>query len=260
MRAQSYDQLEWVNDDDLLQWPVALVEGASPCGNRTVTEIGCGTGALTERLLRSVIFRDVGAYDTSPEMVRRCRERISRVDDRRVASASHVDGTSIISDADVVIGRMVLHHAPDCPEMMVRRWVTRTRPGGLTVVVDGPLPHPNERHRANDLYRQIMSVKEPDRHCFHAHEVGQMMLDAGCPEVRIAERWGPHHSVRNWLTGGGVSWMSDRTESGWRAESIRNAIRNAPTAAKDLLQVRESADGDISMRWRHCVVIGMVPA
>jgi ubiquinone/menaquinone biosynthesis C-methylase UbiE len=113
--------------------PIAegLVSAVSPQPGERVLDIGCGRGAVTERLARSVLpTGEVTAIDISPEMVRHTKDLLG---------ALGVDATVAVMDAtdphlpdaayDLVTSSLVLFFLPD-PAAVVRRWLRLVAPGG----------------------------------------------------------------------------------------------------------------------------------
>lgn len=263
-RAATYDQLGWVHNEDLLDWTTKhVLDAVRPAVGRTgcgrLLEVGCGTGALTERLAAERGL-NIHALDVSQEMIDRCHQRLSdAVRDNVFLDRARVMDLPIrmtgSEDYAAVVSRMMLHHSPgstrDAPVVELGRWAARTRRGGAIVVIEGPPPTVDDRHDAVHLYRAAMALKEPGRHVFHAYEVAEWLLQLGCSEVRTAERWTENNSVRGWLAGGGIDPS--------RAEAILALHREASDAAKMVYQIRETPDGDVTMRWRHCVVSGIIP-
>lgn len=253
-RAATYDSLPWVHDEDLLGWTAKHVLDAvraaiGRSGYGRICEVGCGTGALTARLAAERGL-EVVACDVSAEMLERCHQRLpDEVRDAVRLERVEPKGPIPVGTYAAVVSRMMLHHAADAPAREIVRWAQRLRPGGCVVVAEGPPPRTDDRHPACDLYRAAMALKEPGRHVFHAHDVAEWLLDAGCAEVRVVERWTHGNSVRTWLAGGGI-------EAG-RAEAILALHREAPPEAQKAYRIEETEDGDVRMSWRHCVVTGI---
>lgn len=253
-RASTYDQLPWVHNQDLLDWTAGIVLGAvqgaiERTGVDRICEVGCGTGALTERLADHGCV--VHALDVSQPMLDRARERVGT----RVGSVGYFlvqpeESIPPMWPYAAIVSRMMLHHAAIPPAAETARWVGRVPAGGAIVVAEGPPPSVDDRHDGCHLYRAAMALKEPGRHVFHAHDVAEWLLAAGCAEVRVAERWTTGNSVKRWLSGGGIEPS--------RAEAILALHREASPSAKALYQIEETADGDITMKWRHCVVSAIV--
>ena len=250
-RANTYDTLGWVHGDGL-DWTARLAIGAiqeaiERTGVNRVLEVGCGTGALTERLANEGYC--LHAVDVSERMIARARERVGT----RVGQVGYyrIDADDSLPPWDyaAIVSRMVLHHAPCEPGEQIARWAPILPPGGALIVAEGPPPTTDDRHDAVHLYRAAMALKEPGRHVLHAYQVAEWMLDAGCVEVRVDERWTEGNSVRNWLAGGGIEPA--------RAEAILALHREASPTARKVYRIEETADGDVLMRWRTCVVSGI---
>lgn len=254
-RAATYDDLAWVRRGDLLSWTADLVDRSVPAlvdGDGEllpVLEVGVGTGALTVELAKR--GRRVVGVDVSQAMLDRCAARLADAGLRADLRFVRPSGDLPPGPYAAVVSRMVLHHATWHPAFQVAAWRSQVAPGGTIVVAEGPPPHVDDRHDACHLYRAAMALKEPGRHVFHAHDVAQWLFDAGCDEVASHERWTDGNSVRGWLDGGGVD--ADR------ARAILALHREAPERARVLYKIEER-DGDVLMRWRHCVVAGRVPA
>lgn len=251
-RAATYDTLGWVHNPSLLDWTaehaLAAISGAvERTGLGRVMEVGCGTGALTERIAAG--GRRVLAVDVSAEMLSKATARLW--DHLDTVSFQPVFPGGRLPDGPfaAVVSRMVLHHAPATPAHELGYWATLLPPGGAIVVAEGPPPSTDKMHDANHLYRAAMALKEPGRHVFHAHEVADWLFDLGFEEVRVDERWTAGNSVRGWLTGGGIEPS--------RAEAIMALHREASPAARSLYRIEETPDGDLLMKWRHCVVVGV---
>ncbi len=263
-RAVTYDALSWVNNTSLLDWIAGLFYGAmmdcrrdyrdGPATRRSILEIGCGTGALTERLTGG---NTVLAIDPSEEMLARARKRAPHATFRVGRDPDQLPEGPF----SAVVSRMVLHHVADNngePEKAVRRWMDLCAPGCPLIVAEGPPPVPslpgtqNWYHPANELYRAAMDIKEPGRHVFDANDVARWMLYTGAPgqSVRVAvhERWSHKNSVRQWVQAGGLP--SDDQER------ILKLHRDAHPDAKAVYGIEVTDDGDVTMNWRHAVVVG----
>jgi len=264
-RAEGYDRLKWVHDDDLLGWTMDAVLGGAVVvrdrleGPLAVVEVGCGTGALTSRLATVVdglAFERLLAYDVSPEMVIRCRARLrcEGLEDAvelRVADDVRTRG---LGRADLLVSRMVLHHASDGLESALRRWGSRVNRGGAVVVCEGPPPVADTRHPAWRLYRQAMAIKEPGRLTFSASQVAETMLHCGYSEVMVCERFTEGNSLRGWLDNA-TAGLSPEARA--EIEALHFHGYEDPFVRR-VYRMERTEDGDLLMRWRHCVVVGYV--
>ena len=103
----------------------ALIDVAGVAPGDRVLDVGCGTGALTERLVARLGSPCVAAVDPAAEDVARCRERLPSVD-VRVAAGEHLPFDD--SEFDAVLSQLVVSHLDD-PEAGVAEMVRVARPG-----------------------------------------------------------------------------------------------------------------------------------
>lgn len=111
------------------------IAGAVP-GDSRVLEIGCGTGALTARLVAR--NARVTALDQNPDMLDLARARLSgdprvRFDER---TASEIDGLPEAGFDAVTASFSLSEMSRDERAYVLRRAYTRLRPGGVLVVGD----------------------------------------------------------------------------------------------------------------------------
>jgi demethylmenaquinone methyltransferase/2-methoxy-6-polyprenyl-1,4-benzoquinol methylase len=118
----------------------ARAAGTTP-GSR-VLEIGCGTGAVTERLVEQ--GARVTALDQSPEMLERARRRLA---DAAPSSVQWLERTASEIDAlpaasyDVVVSSLCFSDMSDDERRFTLREAARVlRPGGTLVVADEVIP------------------------------------------------------------------------------------------------------------------------
>jgi ubiquinone/menaquinone biosynthesis C-methylase UbiE len=100
-----------------------------------VLDIGCGTGSMS--LLLAEAGHQVTGVDLAPRMIEQALTKFS---------AAGLEGRFLVGDAmtlptgawqfDVVLSRHLVWTLPD-PEAALREWVTRLRPGGRLVLVEG---------------------------------------------------------------------------------------------------------------------------
>jgi demethylmenaquinone methyltransferase/2-methoxy-6-polyprenyl-1,4-benzoquinol methylase len=119
----------------------ALVAGAVRRGD-SVLEIGCGTGAVTERLVAR--GARVTALDQSPEMLERARARLADAPAESVVwmerTASEIDALPRL-DFDAVVASLSLSEMSAQERSFVLREARRRlRAGGILVVADEVRP------------------------------------------------------------------------------------------------------------------------
>ncbi|MFD7508163.1 class I SAM-dependent methyltransferase [Streptomyces sp. NPDC059853] len=112
-----------------------LLLSCMPAEPVDVLDIGCGTGSLS--LLLAEAGHQVTGVDLSPRMIDQARTKFSTVG---------LEGRFLVGDAmmpptgsqrfGVVLSRHLIWTLPD-PEAALLEWVTRLRPGGRLVLVEG---------------------------------------------------------------------------------------------------------------------------
>lgn len=107
----------------------ALADAAGIVPGMRVLDVGCGTGALTDELVRRVGARGVAAIDPSVSFVHAMRDRFPGVDVRE-ASAEQLP----FSDGgfDATLAQLVVHFLRD-PIAGLAEMRRVTRPGGVVV-------------------------------------------------------------------------------------------------------------------------------
>ncbi|MBE7190957.1 MAG: class I SAM-dependent methyltransferase [Gordonia polyisoprenivorans] len=115
----------------LVPWSL---QGATLSGS--VLEIGCGSGAMAEQILRRHPGVRYVAIDVDSAMVARARQRLNGVDDRvQVAVADALALPYPESSFDTVVSFLMLHHTVEW-EQVVAECIRVLRPGGRLVGYD----------------------------------------------------------------------------------------------------------------------------
>lgn len=109
-------------------------------GARSVLEIGCGTGALTEKLFRA--GARITALDQSPEMLELARERLPHVPELELLerTASEIDRLPAGSFDAVVASFALSEMSRSERRFVLARARERLRPGGVLVIADEVRP------------------------------------------------------------------------------------------------------------------------
>jgi len=108
--------------------------------NLRLLDIGCGTGLAVESILRSAMggrIQSVDLLDSSPVMLLRARERVSR---RKLPVSCHqgyLDSLSGDRRFDVIVTSSVLHHVPDLPSFLRNVRALQSH-GGLFLHIQDP--------------------------------------------------------------------------------------------------------------------------
>ena len=120
----------------------AVAESAAACPGARVLEIGCGTGAVTERLLAR--GASVTAIEQNPAMLEQARARLAtapRAPDLREQTAAEIDRLPA-GAYDAVVASLCLSEMSAAERRFVLRAAReRLGPGGRIVVGDEVAPH-----------------------------------------------------------------------------------------------------------------------
>ncbi len=139
---ERYDAgMRWITLGRAARVQAAVAEAATPTPGLAVLEIGCGTGALTERLLRR--GARVTAVDQNPAMLEQARARL--VDDD--GKVTWIERTAAEIDAlpeggfDAVVASFALSEmSPSERRFVLEQAHRRLCPGGRLAIGDEVLP------------------------------------------------------------------------------------------------------------------------
>ena len=116
-----------------------LVEGRG--ASLSIVELCCGEGLLARALLERFPGSTVRAYDGSPQMLARARERLAQFADRFVAAqfdlAAHDWRAAETQAADACVSSLAIHHLDGAQKQELFRDVySMLAPGGVFVIAD----------------------------------------------------------------------------------------------------------------------------
>jgi trans-aconitate 2-methyltransferase len=127
--AAVYDRIS----DPQLGWAREQLERAGLRGDERVLDAGCGSGRVTEELLRLVPQGRVVAVDAAPSMVEHTRERLG---DRVEVLCQDLAELSLPEPVDVVFSNATFHWIPDHDRLFAHLFAALT-PGGRLVAQCG---------------------------------------------------------------------------------------------------------------------------
>ena len=113
-----------------------------------VLDLGAGTGALSEAMLRHDAIGTVELVDVDPEMLDQARARLERFERRaRFREQSFLDP---LPGCDAVAASLALHHIPEMADKraLYRRIHACLRPGGVFVNADAVMSSDAEEREA----------------------------------------------------------------------------------------------------------------
>ncbi|CUH95238.1 hypothetical protein P22_1308 [Propionispora sp. 2/2-37] len=232
IRAPLYSRLQWVEREDLLNF---MISHCQACEKDRVLDLGTGTGIVAAALASKAGC--VIGIDKEPAMLEQAKTAWPQVEFRQM-DIQKLD----LPDqyVDLVTARMVLHHVNDIARALseARRVLTA---GGRIVLCEGIPPSESVLER----YKQIFALKEPGRHIFTEALLLQLLDEAGFTDLKAYSCLIPQISLKNWLSGSGLSQeVCDRIE-----ELHRSADRNF----WETYNMKESGD-DLLMDWKFAVV------
>ncbi|HVK26057.1 MAG TPA: trans-aconitate 2-methyltransferase [Actinokineospora sp.] len=203
---------------------VARVGAGSP---RSVVDLGCGPGNLTETLAQRWPDAKLVGYDSSPDMVTAAQSRAVTV---RLGS---IEDWRPESDTDVVVSNAALQWIPGHVDLL-RQWVDALPPGAwIAVQVPGNFAAPS-----HELVREL--AREPqwrdqlgpvvlreDDAVLDPTGYADVMADAGCEvdawETTYQQRLTGEHPVLEWITGTALRPVrAALADSAW--EDFRTAL------------------------------------
>src|SRR6202161_1174787 len=116
-------------EDDRTRPPRALVAQVPLQRPRLIVDLGCGPGNSTELLVERFPQSDIVGLDSSPDMLRKARERLPQCKfvEGDIATWKPEPGT------DLIFGNAVMQWLPDHPAIM-RRLLEGMAPGGVLAI------------------------------------------------------------------------------------------------------------------------------
>jgi len=133
--AATYDRIA----DPMTRWGARVLERLPLAGDETVLDAGCGSGRVTELLLRRLPRGHVVALDASPAMLERARERLGDAHGRvRLVLADLLGplAETVGEPMDAVLSTATFHWVPD-HERLFANLASAMRPGAPLVAQCG---------------------------------------------------------------------------------------------------------------------------
>jgi SAM-dependent methyltransferase len=135
--AQAYNRLS----NPMQVWGEAIIERLSLEGDETALDLGCGSGRLTEFLVRRLPRGRVIAVDRSANMLAAARERLTPEFDGRVEYRQQsLDELDFHEQAELAFSNAAFHWVRDHPRLF-RAVFQALKPGGQLVAQCGGGPN-----------------------------------------------------------------------------------------------------------------------
>jgi demethylmenaquinone methyltransferase/2-methoxy-6-polyprenyl-1,4-benzoquinol methylase len=146
--------MRWLTLGRVARLHEAVARAACPAPGARVLEIGCGTGAVTERLVARGAA--VTALDQDPEMLARARARLADAGGAVTwleRTASEIDALPEAGFDAVVASLSLSEMSPAERRFVLAAAAGRLRPGGTLAVADEVVPRSRGRRGLHALLR-----------------------------------------------------------------------------------------------------------
>lgn len=192
-RAESYNNLNWVNDPGYLDM---LISAGDFLDTDIVLDIGTGAGVVAEALVPlvdTVIGIDI-SLDMLPSQEIKNRYLIYQ--------KCNIQVLPYLYDSffDRVTARMVFHHIIKYTGLAMTRCYDALKPRGKMILAES-VPPTNE---VFDEYKKIMHLKE-ERLVFKASNLIDLMSESGFKDITTYPYTIKRFSVKNWLVNNNLS-------------------------------------------------------
>jgi len=186
--AAAYNRL----NNPMQTWGEAIVARLPLRGDETALDLGCGSGRLTEFLLRRLPHGHVIAVDRSANMLEAAREHLQAEFDGRVEYVQRsLDEIDFVARADLAFSNAALHWIKDHPRLF-RAIFRALKPGGWLVAQCGGGPNiARVRARAGELmtseaYRPFFGDWTGPWEFASPEVAAQRLTDAGFVDVETS--------------------------------------------------------------------------
>ena len=181
--ADAYDRFMGVYSSQLAP---QIADLANVREGQKVLDVGCGTGTLTQELVRRLGAHDVAAVDPSESFVGAIRARYPNV---RVERASAEELPFADDSFDAALAQLVVHFMSD-PVGAVREMARVTRPGGT--IAASVWDFGGDRSPLSVFWRAAKQLDpavedESDLTGAHRGQLAEVFRKAGLEDVREAE-------------------------------------------------------------------------
>jgi trans-aconitate methyltransferase len=130
--ATAYDKLS----DPQFSWGMKLIGKLALRGDETVLDAGCGSGRLTEELLKRLPKGRVVALDLSANMLQTAEERLSWAGERVLFQRGDLSNFQLAEPVDGIFSNAAFHWVPDHDSMFPSLF-RALKPGGWIIAQFG---------------------------------------------------------------------------------------------------------------------------
>jgi len=233
IRSESYNNLNWVKDDDYIK---TIINALQPHSNDIILDMGTGTGVIAHALSPKV--KEVIGLDKSQDML----EHSNWKDNKYFIKRDIINPIFHENVFDKITARMVFHHIIEDTDKAMKECYRILKKGGKMLVAEGIPPD----DRLIGEYRKIFELKEK-RIVFTETSLRDLMKVAGFKNIKNTYYISKNFSLNNWLSNSGLS------------EEIQTKIKdlhlNASELFKECYKLRV-VGGDCIIETKNLILIG----
>ncbi|KPK76330.1 MAG: hypothetical protein AMJ79_06920 [Phycisphaerae bacterium SM23_30] len=232
-RAAVYNNLEWVNRDELLQ---TMVEMSGISKGQKVLDIGVGTGKVLLALKNHCPRAEYYGVDFSRAML----DRIDSVNGFQLLLREMEDLHGLADNKfDLITARMALHHAQNLDKAMSEIYRV-LKPKGKIILCEG---NPPDVYSV-PFYKDMFRFKE-DRITFLLDDLVNLLVKPGLQNITAKTVMLRDMSLNNWLDNSGLPFRN--------VDIIKKMHRQCDARIRNAYHMRFHRD-DILMDWKFSVV------
>jgi choline kinase/ubiquinone/menaquinone biosynthesis C-methylase UbiE len=235
-RAVRYNDLDWVNKDELLR---TIVEVAGDVNGKRLLDVGTGTAKIIEAFSGRYPAGRYYGVDRSWDMLAKVKPGLPV---RRIVADVEQLGCLPQDYFDVVTARMLFHHVGNLGRG-AREVRNVLKPGGTFIVCEG---NPPDLY-SGKFYTEMFRLKE-DRHTLFETDLINLFVRNGFEDVTTRTIVLRNMSLANWLSNSGLPQA--------RIDQIRDMHVQCDERVKDAYNMRITGD-DVFMDWKFSVVYGV---
>jgi ubiquinone/menaquinone biosynthesis C-methylase UbiE len=224
-----------------------IIDATGADATKLALDLACGPGIVTAEL--AAVAREVVAFDLTPEMLAKARERCRKADLDNVifkeGSATKLPFPE--HHFDIVVTRAAVHHFQE-PRRILGEAMRVMKKGGVLVVADvvsAELAEKSALQNAIEILRDPSHVRMPP-----ASELASLVRDAGL-EIEKQETWDQPRAFEEWA---GI--VADPE----RINPVRTIVAALARAGEDAgMGLSAAADGTLAFFHRWLLIAARKP-
>jgi ubiquinone/menaquinone biosynthesis C-methylase UbiE len=220
-----------------------LIEAVGPNAKELILDLACGPGIVSAALAPNA--REVVAFDLTPEMLQKARQRCSeaRLDNVTFSEGSATDLPFPDRCFDVVVTRLSIHHFKK-PPVVLAEMLRVLNYGGRVVVADVVS---SEDFEKSSLQNAIERLRDPSHiRMLPTSELVNLVEAAGFT-IDIQDAWDTPRKFEEWI---------DIVDNPERVDPLRTIVRALARAGEDAGMGLSLADGEIVFFHRWHLIVG----